>query len=196
MSFSSCSSLWPKSFDFGAPRNCDFSMRPRISWANAPATCWRQGLLADLRFEQRLYVGLSQNRVPLIHWFIIMFPIKLPFWGVDPIAKTNPLVMADYGWLWLTMADRWETPCIMYCVKWIRMGWLGSNTQSQAKQSQASMCWLHVAVQDGYIDKDELYFVLDRVGTFKKAKWSLAKFLSILCFEHLGLSENRVYPQL
>lgn len=25
---------------------------------------------------------------------------------------------------------------------------------------------------DGYIDKDELYFVLDRVGTFKKAKWS------------------------
>mmetsp|Transcript_29842 Transcript_29842/g.36571 ORF Transcript_29842/g.36571 Transcript_29842/m.36571 type:complete len:372 (+) Transcript_29842:58-1173(+) len=25
---------------------------------------------------------------------------------------------------------------------------------------------------DGYIDKDELYFVLDRVGTFKKTKWS------------------------
>jgi len=25
---------------------------------------------------------------------------------------------------------------------------------------------------DGYIDKDELYFLLDRVGTFKKAKWS------------------------
>ncbi|CAE7772716.1 SYRV3 [Symbiodinium sp. CCMP2456] len=25
---------------------------------------------------------------------------------------------------------------------------------------------------DGYIDKDELYYVLDRVGTFKKAKWS------------------------
>ncbi|CAK9069510.1 unnamed protein product [Durusdinium trenchii] len=25
---------------------------------------------------------------------------------------------------------------------------------------------------DGYIDKDELFFVLDRVGTFKKTKWS------------------------
>ena len=47
-------------------------------------------------------------------------------------------------------------------------------------QSQATMCRLRVAVQDGYIDKDELYFVLDRVGTFKKAKWSLAEFLSIL----------------
>ena len=27
--------------------------------------------------------------------------------------------------------------------------------------------------EDGYIDKDELFFVLDRVGTFKKTKWCL-----------------------
>lgn len=32
-----------------------------------------------------LYLGLSQNRVPRIHWFIIMFPIKLPILEVDPI---------------------------------------------------------------------------------------------------------------
>ena len=31
--------------------------------------------------------------------------------------------------------------------------------------------------EDGYIDKDELYFLLDRVGTFKKAKWSWSQFL-------------------
>lgn len=30
--------------------------------------------------------------------------------------------------------------------------------------------------EDGYIDKDELYFLLDRVGTFKKAKWSWSQF--------------------
>ena len=29
--------------------------------------------------------------------------------------------------------------------------------------------------KDGYIDKDELYYVLDRVGTFKKAKWPLSQ---------------------
>ena len=125
-----CSSLWPKSFDFGA-WPVVFSMRPRIWWVNAlPATCWRQG--------RQLWRRGRGTR------------------------------------MW--MADRWETPCIMYCVKWIQMGWLGRNALAKPSHWCVS-CKLPVAVQDGYIDKDELYFVLDRVGTFKKAKWSLAEFL-------------------
>ena len=84
-------------------------------------------------------------------------------------------VMAEYGW------QIWQVRNTLHHV----LRQVDSNgvtwQQHKAKpQSQATMCRLRVAVQDGYIDKDELYFVLDRVGTFKKAKWSLAEFLSIL----------------
>lgn len=43
-----------------------------------------------------------------------------------------------------------------------------------------------LSLQDGYIDKDELYFVLDSVGTFKKVKWSCTKFCLSFSFSKLG----------
>ena len=53
------------------------------------------------------------------------------------------------------------------------MGWLGN---AFVKPQIHLKAW-GTCAQDGYIDKDELYFLLDRVGTFKKAKWSLAQFI-------------------
>ena len=56
----------------------------------------------------------------------------------------------------------------MCCVKSIQMEQLGCTA--------CHLCKLDAILvrhcEDGYIDKDELYFLLDRVGTFKKAKWS------------------------
>ena len=59
----------------------------------------------------------------------------------------------------------------MCCVKSIQMEQLGCT---------ACHCKLDTFLvrhcEDGYIDKDELYFLLDRVGTFKKAKWSWSQW--------------------